>query len=268
MERSKLLRASYLDILFDGRNKTYGGYELRSRYLSRARRATVVVITAVSLAASIPLIADALTGNVRTVAAPVVEVPVVLENVPKPKDQVPPVPIVEPPAPAISIRNPELIVVPEDEITETPPTIDELQGKQIALTTNDSGVESPDLIVSNTRVGNGDRLVESNNPPADKIETYVDQLPEFEGDLGRYLEAQLHYPDAARDAGIEGRVGLRFVVNEDGSITTVELAHKASPLLDAEALRVVKAMPKWKPGKINGRPVKSYFTLPISFQLN
>jgi TonB family protein len=68
-------------------------------------------------------------------------------------------------------------------------------------------------------------------------------------------------------SGTEGRVGIQFVVNEDGSISGAEVFHKASSLLDAEALRVVKAMPKWKPGKQGCKAVKCYFTLPITFAL-
>jgi protein TonB len=217
---------------------------------------------------SVPFIADALNTNERIVVPPPIEIPVVLNDVPKPIENPPMPPVVEPPAVAITIRNPEPVMVPDDQPTEAPPTIDELKGKQIALSTNDSGIESPDLVVSNNRNGTGNSIVDATTPPPDKIETYVDQQPEFQGDLAHYLQSHLVYPVPARDAGIEGRVGLHFVVNEDGTITTVEVARKASPLLDAEALRVVKMMPRWKPGKINGRAVKSYFTLPIIFQID
>jgi TonB family protein len=76
------------------------------------------------------------------------------------------------------------------------------------------------------------------------------------------------YPDTAIKAGIEGRVVVKFIVTEDGSVTDITISKGVSKEIDEEALRVMRMMPKWKPGRQNGKPVKVYFTLPIQFKLD
>lgn len=91
---------------------------------------------------------------------------------------------------------------------------------------------------------------------------------EFPGgmkELQAFLSNNLVYPKEAISAGIEGRVIVFFVVGRDGSIRDIEVKRASHPLLDAEAVRVVKSMPRWKPAENNGKPVASYYTLPISF---
>ena len=103
------------------------------------------------------------------------------------------------------------------------------------------------------------------------IFTYVEQMPEFPGgqtELVRFLSGNLKYPDSARSAGIEGRVVLQFIVGKDGSISDVMVLRDIGGGCAAEAVRVVKMMPRWTPGKQNGNPVDVYFKLPVSFRLN
>jgi len=102
-------------------------------------------------------------------------------------------------------------------------------------------------------------------PPA--IFNYVEQMPTTPYDMAAYLAKNTHYPDAARDNNIEGRVIVRFVVNEDGAVSDVQVQRGIGGGCDEEAKRVVMAMPKWKPGKQNGKAVRVYFTLPIVFKL-
>jgi protein TonB len=106
-----------------------------------------------------------------------------------------------------------------------------------------------------------------NAPAAPAIFNYVEQMPAPSFDMGAYLNKNIVYPEAAREANIEGRVIVKFVVTEDGSISDVQIVRGIDGGCNEEAVRVVKAMPKWKPGKQNGKPVKVYFTLPISFKL-
>lgn len=75
------------------------------------------------------------------------------------------------------------------------------------------------------------------------------------------------YPPVAIQNNIQGRVVVSFIIEKDGSVSNVELKYGVDPLLDAEALRVVKAMPSWTPGKINGKPVRTLYALPITFRL-
>lgn len=104
----------------------------------------------------------------------------------------------------------------------------------------------------------------------DKILSSVEQAPEFAGGqqgLINYLSDNIHYPADARAKNKEGRVVVRFVVCTDGSLFNETIVKSVDSGMDQEVLRVVKAMPKWKPGKQNGVPVKTYYTLPVSFKL-
>ncbi len=100
-----------------------------------------------------------------------------------------------------------------------------------------------------------------------KVFSYVEQMPSPTFDINAYLNKNLQYPEAARKKQIEGRVIIKFVINEDGSVSDATLTKGIGKECDEEAMRVVKAMPKWKPGKQNGKYVKVYFTLPIQFRL-
>lgn len=103
-----------------------------------------------------------------------------------------------------------------------------------------------------------------------EVFTFVEQMPEFPGGVNAlltYLRTNIEYPDSARVKNIQGKVFLRFVIDEEGNVTKPEVARRLHPLLDAEAIRVVQQMPKWSPGKQNGKPVSVYFTLPIFFTL-
>ena len=96
----------------------------------------------------------------------------------------------------------------------------------------------------------------------------LDQMPEFPGGmeaLNTYLRNNIRYPQAAQKAGIQGRVVIEFVISKDGSITDAEVAHSVDPQLDAEALRLIKNMPRWKPGMRKGQAIRVKQTLPIRF---
>lgn len=103
----------------------------------------------------------------------------------------------------------------------------------------------------------------------DKVFKYVGQMPEFgQGDLMAWLGTNIKYPEQARKTSVEGRVLVGFVVMASGQVAN-PLIRKSSgnDMLDAEALRVVAAMPAWKPGRDKGEPVNVEFTLPITFKL-
>lgn len=99
----------------------------------------------------------------------------------------------------------------------------------------------------------------------------VDELPEFPTDglrgLMRYLTQHIRYPQTAWQHNVQGTVLCQFIVNADGSIADVQVVQGVQALLDREAVRVLKTMPRWKPGKIGGKPVRVRFTLPVVFKL-
>lgn len=105
----------------------------------------------------------------------------------------------------------------------------------------------------------------------DKIYEQVEEMPSFPGGsnaLLSFIAANLKYPVVAQENGIQGRVIVKFVVDKDGRITDVEITRSVDPTLDKEAMRIVKAMPKWKPGKLKGNCVRVKYTIPIVFGLS
>ena len=99
----------------------------------------------------------------------------------------------------------------------------------------------------------------------------VEVMPQYPGGqiaMLKYIMKNIKYPKQAMKEGIQGRVTVRFIVEKDGSISDVKPVLSVHPLLNKEAVRVVKSMPKWSPGKHNGKPVRVRFNLPVMFKLN
>ncbi len=139
------------------------------------------------------------------------------------------------------------------------------------------------ILFINTKeyVKNGKKEIVSVNvkakEPAEEIDTdndafnVVEQMPQFPGgeiELMKFLSENVKYPEAALKAGTQGRVVAQFIVEADGSITNVKVLKNVSDEIDAEAVRVIKAMPKWKPGMQKGQPVRVKYTIPVTFRLS
>lgn len=104
----------------------------------------------------------------------------------------------------------------------------------------------------------------------DMVFDVVEVMPQYPGGpiaMLKYLMENIKYPEQAMKEGIQGRVTVRFIVEKDGSISDVKPILSVHPLLNKEAVRVVKSMPKWSPGKHNGKPVRVRFNLPVMFKL-
>jgi TonB family protein len=99
----------------------------------------------------------------------------------------------------------------------------------------------------------------------EKVFTAAEQMPQFSGDLGKYLAANIRYPEAAKKEQVQGRVVIRFVVDKEGNVTDAVLQRDIGGGCGEEAMRVVRNMPKWSPGKQGGQPVSVCYTLPVSF---
>ncbi|MCR4829701.1 MAG: energy transducer TonB [Bacteroidales bacterium] len=133
-------------------------------------------------------------------------------------------------------------------------------GKHNATTTN----QNKEVVIV------GEERVEEEEVLQEQVYTTVEQNPEFPGGeeaLYKYLANNIVYPQKARENGITGTVLISFVVEKDGSITLPTIMRNVDGGCGAEALRVVKGMPKWKPGRQGGRPVRTQFILPVSFTL-
>ena len=135
-------------------------------------------------------------------------------------------------------------------------------------------VDKPDE--SNPKKGNV-RITLKNNDPSKsngtsnrEVFVSVEQIPEYPGgmdELMKFLAQNIRYPEEAMKNNIQGRVIVKFIVTDDGSVVDPTIVKGVDQSLDQEALRVVNSMPKWKPGTVNGKPVSCYFTLPVNFRL-
>ena len=170
---------------------------------------------------------------------------------------------------------PEEIIPITEQKVKPPPPPPPRQVTQIKIVDDNVDVEDDlDIDVE----ANDDTEFEEYVPPEEEEEeveeqpifTVVESMPEFPGGksaLMKYLAQNIKYPPYAKEAGIQGRVFINFVVEKDGSITNVKVLRGIGGGCDEEAVRVVKAMPKWKPGMQRGKPVRVSFNLPVKFTL-
>jgi protein TonB len=265
MNNEALLKTDYLDIIYNNRNKQYGGYELRLHYEQRMKRAALTVI----LLCGALGVYSMLTTKATEVAISTkpfvhemseVKIDVTPIHIEQPK------PITAAPAVKPTVANPVPKVVPDDKVITTMPTINDIKGKESGLL-NATGDPNSVVVATTTTTGAGTTVT----PPVPKVPDapigYAEQMPEFVGNMSEFLQRNLNYPAAAKEAGITGSVVIQFVVNEDGEISNAKVLRGIGGGCNEEAIRVVKSMPKWKPGKQNGRAVKVYYTLPIRFVL-
>ena len=113
-------------------------------------------------------------------------------------------------------------------------------------------------------------VVEEEEPEEQQIFQIVEEMPEFPGGMGeclKFLMKNAKYPTISQENGVQGKVSVKFVIEKDGSIADPVVVRGVDPYLDKEALRVVKSMPKWKPGKQRGKPVRVSYTVPVIFKL-
>jgi periplasmic protein TonB len=275
MDSKLMLQSNYLDIIFNGRNKAYGSYELRTTYPQRMKKAGLFILV-FSMLFAVYSIWENRSRPLPPMPIVQIESPIDISNVVLDK---PVIPIEPPPVPQKPELKTELYIKPdivadnhvaEHEKLATQEKLKNAVASNITQTGTYIGDESFDL--KNTKEGNGDgRSIVEGNSFKSKIEKVVEQMPEYPGGekaLYEYLSNHIQYPTDALNANKEGKVLVRFVVNEDGSISMVEAAKGFGFGSEAEGIRVVTGMPKWKPGRNNGRAVKVWFQVPIFFKLN
>lgn len=157
-----------------------------------------------------------------------------------------------PPPPVTPINDILTIIDDESELEET-----------ILATTEETG---EDVEIKHIPVA-----IEEELPVEDEIFEVVEDKPEFSdggaAGLMRYLSTNIKYPTIPQENGVQGKVTVQFVVNKDGSIVDVKVLRGVDPYLDKEAVRVISSMPRWKPGKQRGVPVRCKFTVPVTFKL-
>src|SRR5688572_20822565 len=265
MKKEKVDSLTWTDIVFENRNKAYGAYAIRNLYGKHVAWAVLISTLIVGLVLAFPSIRRFFDGEKETAEVSLKQV--------KYTDLAPPPPIDKntPPPPKLDIPPPVKTIikflppkVTDKQIVEEEemPTIEEIKE-------NDTGAETVE--------GVGDVIfdepveeVVKEASDEDVIFTVVEQQAAFEGGfeaMAKFIAKNMKYPAQARRMGIEGSVFVSFVVDKEGNISDPQVIKGISADCDKEAIRVVKLMPPWKPGKQNGKPVKSRFVLPIKFRL-
>ncbi|MGZ3866366.1 MAG: energy transducer TonB [Bacteroidia bacterium] len=254
------------EIVFEGRNKEYGAYQIRKNY----NRTVTITVGAVSLFCGL-LFAAKLLFDMKVASDANKEA--VLENVqidltPPPVDEKEPPPPPPPPPPPVveTVKFVPPVIKEDAREDEPPPPQEKLAETQVSTVTQEGNGD--DAVVVPTEVNNGP--VEEKAP---EIFTIVEQMPEPPGGIKgfyEYVAGNIVYPSMAREAQISGKCHLKFVVEIDGSISNVEVLKGVNGCADCdkEAVRVLKSYPKkWTPGKQNGKSVRVYYNMPIRFEM-
>lgn len=266
MEAHQIEQSDYLDILFDNRNKSYGGYALRKSANKRMNQSFLILLLAIGAFALTSMIPKDEPEEVVKHVAPYELTEVKLpEQKSTPKPPPPPKQKSEklPAAKATKKFTKPVVVKQNTVITEPPVDIDSFINNDPGPTNNTG---SKDGIASTTKINGTGSTPVIPDPPTEPVR-FAQVMPEFNGNISNYLSKSLHYPRAAINNNVTGRVIIQFVINEDGKVSNAEVMRGIGGGCDEEALRVVKSMPAWKPGMQNGKPVKILFTLPITFKL-
>jgi protein TonB len=276
MEKSTILTADVLDILFEGRNKEYGAYDLRKTYNKRMTVSITVMLSSICLMS----MGFAFTGKKSKTDEGIFEKKdIVLTAVEPPAKPIepPPPPAPKPPAPPVEIKTIKHVafnIVPDKEVPETekPAEIPELENAKIGTYTNNSGKEDDGTVIAPPGDPKGAGLTEiiKEKEEEDGVTLKVEIESDYPGGMQawqRFLNRNLRYPQEAIDQNVEGYVTVQFIVDKEGNVSEVE-AVSGPAELRAEAVRVIKKSGKWAPAIQNGRKVKSYKRQPIGFRLN
>lgn len=269
----QLNSTDWCDIVFTGKNKSYGAYALRQSSSKRHILAFLVVLIFVGVVAGLPSFLNAVNPpkeyvqnvtDIYTIGK--LDDPVQEEPIVEPSTTPPPPPIIDsqkftPPA----ITSDDMVEESRELLSQ-----EELNSNRVQIsieTVNNGNTEGVDI----AEIRREQRQI-TNQPPQEpnKVFDIVEVMPQFPGgnsELMRYLGTNIKYPTIAAENGIQGRVVLKFVVSKDGSISNIQIVRSLDPSSDKEAIRVIKGMPKWIPGMQNGHPVAVYFTLPVLFKL-
>jgi protein TonB len=256
-----LLKNSWLDIVFEGRNKMYGAYELRRKNGGVTLRALLIGALIFVFLLSTPLLAklipdskeedEPLDQKIVTVKIPPKEIPKDLPPPPPPKPKVEQVKFVKP------------VVAKAEEVVEDPPPQKELVDKTIGdknVEASDDGVFSNELPAG---TGEPAAIVDDN-----KIYNTagIEVKPDFPGGIAKFYKFVQDNFRAPEEEGLKGNVIVTFVVEKDGSLTDIKVVRDIGYGTKDEAIRVLRKSPKWTPGEQNGKKVRVLYSLPIRVQ--
>ena len=273
MDNAQIAKASLNDIVFEGRNKAYGAYVLRRLYQRHVTRALIIATAIFALLVFFPLIAQYLKDKLPKEPKKNLQENVLMDAPPlddtKPPPPPPPPEAPPPPPPKLStIKFTPPVVKKDEEVKkEEVPDQEELKDKTVATVTVKGNTDAPDL---SELSGAGDKVVEE--VVENKVYTYVEQMPQLPGGGGNgaivaAIQKATKYPPLALRNQVEGRIFVSFTVNAQGDVSDVKVVKGLGSGLDEETIRAVKTLPKFIPGKQNGRAVSVSFTVPITFKI-
>lgn len=276
MSKIDLISNEWTDLVFEGRNQSYGAYKLRKTTGKRNLWALIIVaLAAVLLYLGLQLqrMAEANKKVENTQAVELAKLNTEKKEAKVEKKEIirqEPEKVVEQVKSSVKFTAP--IIKKDEEVKEEDEIkLDEVQKSDKAV--GAFTVEGNDEVGGAVLKAKED--IAAPEPPKHVVEetkifTVVEQMPMFpggDGALMSYLSSNIHYPTVAAENGVQGRVVVGFVVERDGSITDVNVLRSVDPSLDREAMRVVKSMPKWTPGKQNGSAVRVKYQVPVTFRL-
>ncbi len=264
------------DMVFENRNKEYGAYYLRKNYKSYINRAMVYGIGLFMLVfGGAYTYQNYILPNLDKEDLTEVEIDLSKMQEEKPEDPLvipppPPPPPVEPPPEVAQIKflPPEPKKDEEVLVEEPPPPAEKIEKAVISNKT----VEGADVVEAFIPPPPEEvKIVAIEKPKEEEIFTAVEQNPEFPGGISemyKFLGNNIKYPASAQRANVAGRVFVKFVVEKDGSIGNVEVLKGIGFGCDEEAIRVIKSMPKWNPGRQNGKNVRVFYNMPVVYKLD
>ena len=269
MEINKILTADILDIIFDGKNKQYGAYELRKTYNSRLTKAIIITVSLVLLAFFATVLSELITKNSKVeIEVLDTQMAEVKKNDTPPPPPPPPPPKPPPPPEINQVKFTPPKIVKDEEVKEDE-KIEEIKEDQ-AISTKTVESDNKTQIVAPVE-DKGTSIVEA--PKADeedKIFTKVENEAQFPGGQAawvRYLQKNLNANAPVDNGAPSGtfQVIVKFIVSKDGSISDVQAESKHGYGMEEEAVKIIKRGPKWTPALQNGRNVNAYRRQPITF---
>lgn len=274
---ANLNSAEWCDIVFEGKNKAYGAFELRQSSSKRHIIAFGVVVLFAAVVSALPAIIstiNAATSKGHTAGIDETYVTSVVEVETKPEPEIVKPEMPEPP----KFMNMTKFVPPKISKDEDVTNDDEMANMSdvakgnVAIGVFDvkDGSTDKDAVRKEFEtevIGDGKGGSAPKEPEIFINVQFMPQFPGGEKEMYRYIYDNIKYPVVDQEMGVQGKVTVRFVVTKNGDISDIQLLKGISPTCDKEAIRVLKSMPKWVPGKNNGVAVPVYFTMPIVFKL-
>ncbi len=268
-----LTSTEWCDIIFEGKNKKYGAYYLRKTSSKRHLKALMIVVITIIVAVLLMVFGAKLKeafskSSEDESITEAVKMTVVDLETPKPEQQIVQEPTPPPPALKAAIKFTAPVIdknAPEEEDMKTQEEV--TKSDAIVFSKNIEGSDDPNAVDPNTL----DKVVEVTAEQVVQTPfTVAEVMPGYPGgekELMKFLNENIKYPAVDQENGTQGLAVLRFVVGADGSISDIKVMRSISPTCDAEAIRVVKLMKKWIPGRQNGKPVPVFYQLPVRFRL-